>query len=131
MDIKEIKEKIGKLSILIVDDEIDLLKSVEKFMGKFFEKVDTASNGEEALERYKQGNFDVLMSDIQMPKLNGDELVKTIRKNDNNTFIVILTGTPDEENDHLKGICDSVLVKPIDMNGLMVLLNEIIEKKGL
>ncbi|XPV68091.1 MAG: response regulator [Halarcobacter sp.] len=129
-DIKELQKRIQDLSILIVDDEADLLNGVEKFMKKFFNVVDTALNGEEALEKYKQGNYDVIITDIQMPKLSGDKLVKLIKETNKDIFIGVLTGNLDLD-DNLKKLFDAVLVKPVDMPSLVKLLEKIIEKKGL
>ncbi|WP_345979336.1 response regulator [Sulfurimonas sp. HSL3-2] len=89
-------EKCKNLSILFVEDYLPLQKKISSVLGDYFDYVQTASNGEEGLERYKEFQekngkfFDIVMTDYEMPKVNGIELIRTIKEqNKDQVFIVI------------------------------------------
>ena len=75
-------EKILKhLKILYVEDEEDILKFASMVLEDYVDKLFVARNGKDALEILKQENIDLVITDILMPKLNGIDLIKEIRKN--------------------------------------------------
>ena len=78
--------------VLIVEDE----PFFQDFMYKLFEHLqllpEVVSNGEEALEILKQGRFDLIVTDIKMPKMDGIEFLKKIRKKGNKTPVIVVTG---------------------------------------
>ncbi len=79
-DIRELKEKIRDLKLLFVDDEKDVREGTGTFLKKFFDDVTVCSDGDEALNIFKQsGDFEVVISDILMPKMDGITMVKEIK----------------------------------------------------
>lgn len=66
-------------------------------MKYYFKEVYEASNGLEALEMYEEFRPKIILSDIEMPKMNGLEFVKRIRQNDLSTSIIMLTAYSNEE----------------------------------
>jgi len=83
--------------MLIVEDEDELRENYVMYFKTLFEEVYDACNGEKALELYKQMKPDIMVVDINLPKMNGLEVVSTIRKNDYNTKIIMLTAYTDKE----------------------------------
>lgn len=82
------------MNILIVDDETIIREWIQYTLESFdFDEiyVETASNGIEALERLESSHYDVIFIDIQMPRMNGLELIKEIHTNSSNTLPVILS----------------------------------------
>ncbi|MEA3384245.1 MAG: response regulator, partial [Campylobacterota bacterium] len=79
IDIKELKELASKFSILYVEDESSLQKSVSTYLKKLFNSVDIAKDGEEGLELYKLNKYDLIITDINMPHMNGLEMSKQIK----------------------------------------------------
>ena len=89
-------KKCKNLSILFVEDYLPLQKKIASVLCDYFGEVHTALNGKEGLEIYenyqeKNGKpFDIVMTDYEMPKLTGIELIKAIKEeNENQVFIVI------------------------------------------
>lgn len=108
------------LSILFAEDEESIRKNYIEFMDESFQNVYEACDGEQAYSIYQLQKPDILIVDINMPKLNGLELVKRIRKSDHRTKIIVLTAYSDVEYllqaAELKLI--KYLVKPISRNEL-------------
>jgi len=108
------------LKVLCVEDDLSLLNEMKQLFEDFFKEVDTASNGEIALELYKQKQFDIIISDIKMPKIDGITLSKKIKKINKDQEIIIISAYNDSENllNLIKiGISDFIL-KPMDFEQL-------------
>lgn len=68
-----------KTNLLIVDDDIAVRKVMKKFFSSKGCFVETASNGLEALKKFNKYHFDYLITDIEMPEMDGVKLIETIR----------------------------------------------------
>jgi DNA-binding response OmpR family regulator len=79
--------------ILIVDDEPDLTKISVMTLEHYGYKVDAFNDPEEALSKYKPGSYDLVMLDIKMPKMDGFELYREIKKKDNKAKVCFLTAS--------------------------------------
>ncbi len=80
-----------KPNILIVDDEKDICMALNILLSKEGYAVKEAYNGEEAVERIKQENFDVVMTDIKMGKMDGFEVLKEAQKISPETSVIMMT----------------------------------------
>jgi len=80
--------------VLIVDDEVDLLEVYAELVESEGHEVTRAQSGREGLTRFEAGQFDVVVSDIHMPDLNGMELLNAIRVRDLDVPVILMTGTP-------------------------------------
>ncbi len=78
--------------ILVVDDESTVCDSVTKILSRKGFTVDNSSNADEALEKMKGNNFDIVITDIMMPKTNGLELLELIKKHYPEIDVLIITG---------------------------------------
>lgn len=78
--------------ILIIDDELDVLKTIDRILTKEGYKVKSASSGKEAIEILKVENFDLAITDIRMPGMDGLEVIRHAKKLDNFMEIIVLTG---------------------------------------
>jgi DNA-binding NarL/FixJ family response regulator len=90
---------LSDISLVLADDHVLVRKGLRKIleMEKDFKVVGEASDGEEALEQVKKTKPDVLLLDINMPKMNGLEVVKTLKRDGCSTKIIILTVYDDRE----------------------------------
>lgn len=130
-DLKLIRDKVTSLHALIVDDEDDIREGTIKFMKKFCDHVDGAKNGESALKLVEEkGPYDIILTDIRMPKMSGWALAKTLRDIDDEIFIAVMTGSPEMDGVN-KENCDLYIAKPIDISKMQFMLENIIAKKGL
>lgn len=82
---------LNSYTILYAEDESIIRINITQQLSRYFKKVYTVKDGEEALAMYKQVNPDVLMLDINMPKLSGLEVAQKIRQTDKNIPIIIMT----------------------------------------
>ena len=103
--------------ILVVDDEPDIVRVIVKIMESRDHQVDTAADGPEALERIKENAPDVVILDLNLPKMDGFEVCKRI-KNDDNTMhipVVMLTAAYVSVQDAERGTkagADEYVTKP-------------------
>jgi len=79
------------LTILLVDNQKELRENTLEVLQNFFKKVDPVSNGEIALEYYKNSYYDIVLTDIRMPELDGIELTKKIYEINPNQDIIIIS----------------------------------------
>ncbi|HWR57911.1 MAG TPA: NAD(P)H-dependent oxidoreductase subunit E [Thermodesulfovibrionales bacterium] len=84
--------------VLVVDDEPVVLKSCERILSPEGYVVDTASNGKEAIGKIGKSGFDLVITDIKMPDMDGLELLRWIRNSKPETGVVVITGHPSQES---------------------------------
>jgi EAL domain-containing protein (putative c-di-GMP-specific phosphodiesterase class I)/ActR/RegA family two-component response regulator len=81
--------------ILVVDDDEAILRVIDRTLTKAGHQVETAPNGATAMEKMNGRPFDLVMSDISMPGMNGLDLLRAVRAHDLDVPVLIMTGTPD------------------------------------
>lgn len=92
----------GKIKILLVDDSTDLLESARLLFGTFGFNVDTAENGQLALALLEKNEYDVVLSDIRMPVMDGLTLLKKIRERDfRKPLVLMISGYTDSPVDDI------------------------------
>jgi len=109
-----------KLSILYIEDDLETKNIISEILLNFTDKLITAEDGLKALELYKNNSIDLIFTDLEMPKLNGIEFIKQIRKCDYHIPIVVFTAYTDKE--HLLPCANlniqGYLEKPLDYKKL-------------
>ncbi len=118
--------------ILIADDEPDILEIVSYNLGKEGYEVYTAKDGNEAIERAKQLNPDLIILDVMMPKKTGVEVCSILRSQAlfQETLIIFLTALSDEAS-HIKGLetgADDYVSKPISPKVLVSRVNALFRR---
>jgi DNA-binding NtrC family response regulator len=122
------------LAILLVDDEQDVQVSLSRFMTKLGHRVECASDAALALARFHADHFDVVISDIRMPGMDGLELLSRLKRVQASPVdVIVITGHGDMDNaiSALKFGAFDYLRKPIDVRELAVTLERIAELKRL
>ena len=94
---EKVLEQFRNYRILCVEDEEGIRKRLVSTLKYYFDDVFEASNGEDGYDLYLEYKPDIIISDIQMPKQNGIEMVESIRKKDFSTIIIMLTAYSSEE----------------------------------
>ena len=135
------KKLLKNIKILYVEDEKNISEQVKYFFDRYVKEFHIANNGEEGLELFDKVNPDVVITDIQMPKMNGLDMIKQLRRKD--VPVIITTAYSDAEY-FLKAIelkVDKFVIKPINLIELVNdvqsvvlenhLKNEIFEKDTL
>ncbi len=116
------------MKVLIVDDEVSLCSVLVGYLNELdVTEIDEAYNGVDALELVKNTNYDLVITDIKMPRMNGVELTKNIRKIDKSLKIVLISGQSEviESINAIELGAYDFLVKPIDTDKLSNIVKEI------
>lgn len=108
------------MNILLLEDDLLFSESLEDFLCEAGFDVDICNDGECALVKSYEHNYDLLLLDVNVPKLNGFEVLQNIRAQNNNTPAIFLTSFKDKAS-VLKGFdkgADDYLKKPVDLDEL-------------
>jgi len=117
-------------TILVVEDDKDIQELIYEILNSEGYKVLTAGNGLDGYQIYKEEKLDLLILDIMMPKMDGYQLAKLIRKKDDKLPIIMLTAL-EEEYDEIKGFeigADDYITKPFSFNVLIRRVNAILKR---
>ena len=119
------------MKILLAEDEVDLNNVVTRYLKKNGYSIDSVLDGEEALDYLEYGEYDLVILDIMMPKVDGFEVIKKLRDKGNHTSVLMLTAR-DSADDKVKGLdlgADDYIVKPFDFNELMARIRAVVRRK--
>ncbi|MDF2557755.1 MAG: response regulator transcription factor [Bacillales bacterium] len=117
--------------ILVVEDDLDIQELTKEFLTANEYVVDTANDGEQGYLKFKEGEYDLVMLDVNMPKMDGFTVCKMIRQK-SNVPIIMLTAL-EEEQDQLKGFengADDYITKPFSFN-LLIKRVEAVLRRGI
>jgi len=127
-------KKLSKyLSVLYVENDKDIREKTQNFLSKYFIHIDTAVNGKDGLELCKKyfidskKYYDIIISDIHMPELNGIDMCKAIKEINQTQKIIILSDDKDKNYllDMLEIGVDSFIQKPLDAYKIVEILHKI------
>jgi len=119
-----------KKKIFLLEDDITLNETIQEYFEDLEFEVIGAYDGNEALERIYETNFDILLLDVNVPDMNGFELLKEVRKQNIKTpaiFITSLNSMADVESGFESG-CDDYIRKPFSLKELQLRVETIIKR---
>lgn len=118
--------------ILIVEDDASFATMLKGFLVKNNFECDNASNGMMALRKLNEKSFDIILSDLKMPDLDGLDLLKEIKKKDHDCSVIIMTNYA-----HIKSAVKAIklgafeyIAKPINPDELLAIINKALVKKS-
>lgn len=117
-----------KLTILLVEDDELSQKVTMFYLKRYGHEVDIAQNGHEAVRKFKNEKYDLILMDIQMPEMDGLQATREIRRIEvdypekGHTTVIALTTNPEKTLIFNAGM-DGYAQKPFNFNGLNTLLN--------
>ena len=117
-------------SILLLEDDLLFASSIEDFLVCEGFCVDIAKDGEEVFDFTFHKNYDLYIFDINVPKINGLELLEQLRKSKDNTPTIFLTSYKDKDtlqDAFIKG-CDDYLKKPVDLDELLLRIKALLKR---
>lgn len=120
------------MRLLVVEDEVRLNGVITKRLIKEGYSVDSCFNGEEALDFLAVGEFDAVIMDIMMPKVDGITVLKKMRAENNQTPVILLTAK-DAVTDRVAGLdagAEDYLIKPFAFEELMARIRVVIRKSA-
>ncbi len=130
IDVKKLKVLTKKFNVLYVEDEEQMRESLMAYLVKIFKNVKTAKDGQEGLELYRHEKFDIVITDIQMPNLNGIEMAKKIKELNHKQEIMIVSAYT-EINYFIESIkigISGYIIKPVDFSQMNEEIYKIVYK---
>lgn len=115
--------------LYIEDDEIASSTTIE-LLENFFVDITVAYDGQDGLEKFNTGDFDIILSDINMPKLNGIEMLKEIRALDKEIPVLFLSAYNEISYlmDGIKLGVDGYIIKPLELSQFIIALSKVTDK---
>jgi two-component system, OmpR family, response regulator len=119
------------MRVLIIEDEPDLLKSLARGLRDEGYAVDCSDNGEDGLFNAQLNDYDAILMDVMLPKLDGWQILEKLRKT-KKTPVLMLTAR-DQTKDRVRGLdsgADDYLIKPFNLEELLARLRAIIRRSA-
>ena len=116
--------------ILIIEDEFKIQEILVEFLNEYGYEVDSAYNGVEGLTMFQKINYDLVLLDIMMPKIDGFATLELLRK-ESDVPVIIITAMEEEEN-QMKGFdlqADDYIVKPFSINLVIRRIEAVLRRK--
>ena len=132
LNIKELIKFAKTLKILYVEDNEEAREQILKLLENFFDHIIIAVDGEDGVDKFKENedSLDIIFTDINMPKMNGIEMLRVIRKIDEKIPVIVLSAH-NEVNffiDTIELSVDGYILKPIEMEQFIMTLSKTVEK---
>lgn len=125
----KLKEYAGYCSVLYVEDDELIRTQTVEFLSRFFPVIDIAFNGVEGLEKYDAARHHIVITDINMPKMNGIEMIEEIRKRNEEQIILVTSAYNDSENlmQLINFGIHRFVIKPFNFKQFIIILYHIVE----
>lgn len=119
--------------ILIIDDEKAIRKTLSEILSFEGYKIDEASDGEEGLKKFKDRNYDVVLCDIKMPKIDGIEFLQKAGESNPDIPIIMISGHGNIETavEAVKTGAYDYISKPPDLNRLLITIRNAMDRNNL
>jgi len=130
IDLKTLMEESKNLTVLYAEDEELLRNNTAMLLRKLFQNVDVAVDGKDAFTKYLDNRYDIVITDISMPNMDGLELIDRIRKMNLHQEIIIMSAYTESAYTEQINTADvtGYIYKPVDMNQMFEILKTSIDK---
>jgi len=127
-DLKKIPKRM-----LVVDDEKSVRDLLAEYLNEYGYEVVCAANGQDALNMYKQGNFDIILSDLIMAPMDGLELLNKVKEIDSDAIFIMITGYPSISSsiEAIKKGATDYITKPFNIDEIRVKVERALLEKSL
>ncbi len=133
-DFLGLKKKTSKTKIMVVDDEPNIVQTLQDRLEMNEYEVVTAGNGKEGLERFEEEQPDVILLDVIMPIMDGHEMLEALRKRPTgkNVSVIMLTARSQTQDIARANACgiDDYIVKPFDLSELLEKIESVVEHRN-
>ncbi len=118
-------------SILIVDDDEDVRKSLSSILSKEGYSVETVENGKQATKLSEKSRFDIALIDVKLPDMEGTELLHRLKENQPRMIRIVITGFPTLENamETINEGADGYILKPFDVEKLLEMIRKHLKRE--
>jgi len=130
MNLKKLQEIAKNFTVLYAEDHTQLRENMEEYLNNFFAKVTLAEDGQKALDLYHKNHYDIVITDIQMPNMNGIQLSENIIKQNPLQEIIIVSAHTDSEFllDCIALGISGYIVKPVEYDQISLTLYKVVDK---
>ena len=132
-DFLGIKKRTDKVKILVIDDEPNIVQTLQDRLEMNDYEVVTAGNGKEGLKKSLQEKPDVILLDVIMPVMDGHEMLEALRKQPDGNFpsVIMLTARSQTQDIARANACgiDDYIVKPFDLSELLEKIEVVVESR--
>ncbi len=117
--------------ILVVDDCRESREICDRVLRREGYNVQSVDNGMDALAQFKATRFDLIITDLKMPQLDGMSLLRKLKEIDDRVSVIVMTGYPDEESktQAIELGASGYLAKPIDVSELVTAVKSCLEQQ--
>ena len=132
-DLKELSSLCHGLKLLYVEDDALVRETTLKLLNNFFQDVTTAVDGKDGLEKFQNNRFDLVLSDINMPNINGLEMLAFIRKENQNIPVLLFSAYNDTQHftQALSLDIEAYILKPLVYEQFLHALYKVVQKIDL
>ncbi len=122
-------ESGSKIRILVVDDNQCIREILTDLLSRRGHQCESATNGIEAIEKIKQNDFDAVITDLQMPEMDGIVLTRELHEHFSDLPVMIMTGQPDDSwmESAIRAGAREFLRKPFVISELMMRLHRMLQ----
>ncbi len=119
--------------ILVVDDEANIRSALAKLLSKLGHRVESAGSTQQALQLLQPGRFEVVLTDLKMPGMDGLSLLRRIKERDRSVEVIVMTayGTVETAVEAMRQGAYDYIEKPIDQERLPILIDRVLERRQL
>lgn len=117
------------MNILIVEDSKEIVKILEMYFAMTKHQITVAWDGEEAYEQYIKGNFDLIITDYRMPKIDGLVLLRMIRQSNREIPILLISADKNFESKDESSLSNYIIKKPFSFVDIGRIIADVETKK--
>ncbi len=119
-----------KKRILLLEDDVTLNDTITEYLEEEGYDVDSVENGEEAMDKIYENSYDLLLLDVKVPMINGFDLLKEVRSNNNTTPAIFITSLDsiDDLSEGYESGCDDYIRKPFALKELSMRMTTILKR---
>lgn len=123
---KELLKYSTNIRVLYAEDDEKLREDTFRLLSTFFQDISVAENGKRALEMYKPGEFDIIISDYVMPEMNGMELARSIKEKSPEQIFIILSAHDEQQyvDELRKAGVDDFIFKPLNIQQFIQVIHK-------
>lgn len=129
-NLQEVVKYAKTLNILYVEDNEETRNATLMMLENFFDFVTVGINGKDGLDKFSNTKYDLVLSDINMPVMDGIEMVKNIRLKDESVSIIMISAHNESnfKNNASKYNLDEYMIKPTNFNNFIKVISQTVEK---
>ncbi len=129
MDLDKLVQKTKNIKVLYVEDEKEVREQTQRFLNHYFKEIVVSFDGQEAWEEFQKTNFDLIISDLKMPKMSGTELIKKIKETSPSLPIIAMSGLSSNNGIEPEGTIK--LTKPVSIEAFEKALEKALKLNDL